>query len=170
MLWLETAASIAKSYPDVHFLIIGEGPMRPLMESFIRDGRLDQRVHLPGARPEIVTPLSAMDVFLLTSEFEGTPNVVLEAQWLGIPVVVTDAGGSREAIQRNVTGLLADEPRADAIAGLVDQYLSVRAKVCVAHEAGPKFVAQRFAVDRMVNETISLYGLGQPTREANSSN
>jgi len=168
MLWLESVAIVANRYPDVHYLIVGEGPMRQQMESFVRNGRLIGRVHLPGARPDIVTPLSAMDVFLLTSEFEGTPNVVLEAQWIGLPVVVTDAGGSREAIQSNVTGLLAIEPTAEVIAALVGQFLSEEPKARLAREAGPKFVAQRFAVDRMVDETITLYGLDRPEHETDS--
>lgn len=166
MLWLQSAVAIAKRYPDVHFLIIGEGPMRQQMEVFVRDRQLEGRVHMPGARPEIVTPLCTMDVFLLTSEFEGTPNVVLEAQWLGLPVVVTDAGGSREAIECDVSGLLAVDPDAEVIAALVGKFLSDPEKASIARMAGPKFVAYRFAVDRMIRETIGLYGLDRPQNDA----
>ena len=161
ILWLQGAALLAERYPDVHFLIIGEGPLRQEMENFIRSNKLVGKVHLPGARPEVATPLSAMDVFLLTSEFEGTPNVVLEAQWLGLPVVVTDAGGASESFDRDTSGLLATQPSAKEIAQLVGQYLENGELVRQAEVAGTNFVERVFGVKRMVCETIDIYGLGQ---------
>ena len=159
MLWLQTAALVAKRFPEVHFLIIGEGPMRQEMESFIRNSGLKGRVHLPGARPEVATPLSAMNVFVLTSAFEGTPNVVLEAQWLGLPVVATDAGGTRESFECNITGLLAATPAAEEIALLIGEYLVNETKMIEAEINGPQFVARAFCIKRMTQETIRLYGL-----------
>ncbi|HYA66398.1 MAG TPA: glycosyltransferase, partial [Burkholderiaceae bacterium] len=161
MLWLNCAAVIAGNHPDVHFLVIGEGPMRREMETFVYNNRLVDRVHLPGACAEIATPLSTMDVFLLTSEFEGTPNVVLEAQWLGLPVVVTDAGGSREAIECNESGSLAVSSSLGEIASLVGEFLDGSETVSKARRAGPKFVADRFGVDRMILETLDVYGIGR---------
>lgn len=159
MLWLDTAALVAKRYPSVHFLVIGEGPMRREMESFISNNGLKGRVHLPGARPEVAIPLSAMDMFLLTSEFEGTPNVVLEAQWLGLPIVATDAGGTKESFRFGETGLLAVESLAESLASLVSQYLENEGMRVRASEAGPKFVAEAFGTKRMIDETLDLYGL-----------
>lgn len=159
MLWLHTAALVAKRHPDVHFLVIGEGPLRREMELFISNNGLKGRVHLPGARPEVAIPLSAMDIFLLTSEFEGTPNVVLEAQWLGLPIVATDAGGTRESFDCNVTGSLAAAPVPEEIASLIGEYLNSEAKMTQARIHGPQFVARVFSVRRMIQETINLYGL-----------
>lgn len=157
MLWLRSASLLAQRYPELHFLIIGEGPMRKEMEAFISSNNLKGRVHLPGARPEVATPLSAMDLFLLTSEFEGTPNVVLEAQWLGLPVVVTEAGGAREAFDDGTTGRLAKEPSAEYIAQLVGGCLEDDAFLRGAETDGPKFVERVFGVERMVRETLDLY-------------
>ena len=159
MLWLQTAVLVAKRFPEVHFLIIGEGPMRREMESFIDNNGLKGKVHLPGARPEIATPLSAMNIFVLTSEFEGTPNVVLEAQWLGLPIVATDAGGTRESFECNVTGLLAANPAAEEIALLIGEYLANETKMTEAEIHGPQFVARAFCIKRMTQATIRLYGL-----------
>ncbi len=131
--------------------------MRKEMEAFISSNNLKERVHLPGARPDVATPLSAMNLFLLTSEFEGTPNVVLEAQWLGLPVVVTDAGGAREAFDDGTTGRLAKESSAEHIAKLVDSYLEDDAFLREAASAGPKFVERVFGVERLVRETLDLY-------------
>ena len=66
--------------------------------------------HTPGTIENTETGLSLLDVFLLTSAFEGTPNVVLEATCLGVPVVATEAGGTREAIEEGVTGHVVRRP------------------------------------------------------------
>ncbi|MBT9519350.1 MAG: glycosyltransferase [Dechloromonas sp.] len=158
MLWLQTAALVAKRYPDVHFLVIGEGPMRQEMEAFINNNGLKGRVHLPGARPEVPTPLSAMNIFVLTSEFEGTPNVMLEAQWLGLPVVATDAGGTCESFDHNVTGMLAMNPAAEEITALIEQYLTNQVMLAESKTQGPTFVERKFGVKRMIQETLALYG------------
>ena len=158
MLWLQTAALVATRYPDVHFLVIGEGPMRREMEAFINNSGLKGRVHLPGARPEVATPLSTMNIFLLTSEFEGTPNVVLEAQWLGVPVVTTDAGGTSESFEHGVTGLLATSPAVEEIATLVVEYLADTNKTEKVAIHARRFVESIFGTSRMIEETIDLYG------------
>lgn len=158
MLWLQSAALLAQRYPELHFLIIGEGPMRKEMEAFIASNNLKGKVHLPGARPEVATPLSAMDLFLLTSEYEGTPNVVLEAQWLGLPVVVTDAGGAKESFEPGVTGLLASSADAKVISSTVGQFLASNSMAEHAAKQGRDFVERNYSVDRMIKETLELYG------------
>lgn len=159
MLWLKTAAALADTYPDLHFLIIGEGPMRQEMEAFISSHKLSGRVHLPGARPDVAIPLTSMDIFLLTSEFEGTPNVVLEAQWLGLPVVVTDAGGAKESFDHGASGVLATQPSGHEISRLVSLFLNDNQLVKQAQLAGPTFVENVFGVERMVKETLDLYDI-----------
>jgi glycosyltransferase involved in cell wall biosynthesis len=157
ILWLQSIALVAKIYPDVHYLIIGDGPMRQEMVAFIRDNKLSKNVHLPGTRPEVATPLSAMNIFLLTSKFEGTPNVVLEAQWLELPIVATDAGGTGEAFEPEVTGLLATKSCGEEIASLVGYFLENKSDTARAKKCGPEFIKRDFGFDRMINETIQLY-------------
>lgn len=159
LLWLETAARVHARFPEAHFLVVGEGPLRPAMESFLRRSGLERHVHLPGARPEVATPLSSMDVFLLTSKFEGTPNVVLEAQWLGLPVVATDAGGTREALRPGETGEVAANAVPDELATLVCGFLDSRERRARAGAVGRRHVEERFSVSRMIDETLSVYGV-----------
>jgi glycosyltransferase involved in cell wall biosynthesis len=158
MLWLEAARDIAHRVGDAHFLLIGEGPMRGEMEAFIRATGLKGRLHLPGARCDVATPMSAMDLFMLTSEFEGTPNVVLEAQWLGLPVVATDAGGTREAIAKGETGWCCPADSsiiADRVSGLLTD-TPAREQV---RQSGPRFIDERFGIEQMINQTLTLYEL-----------
>jgi glycosyltransferase involved in cell wall biosynthesis len=159
MLWLEAAAAIARKVGDAHFLLIGEGPMRDEMEKFVRKAGLESRLHLPGARTDIATPLSVMTAFMLTSEFEGTPNVVLEAQWLGLPVVATDAGGTREAIAEGETGWCCGKPDSAEIAARVVTVLADGERLKCLRQAGPRFITERFGTAQMIDQTLRLYGI-----------
>lgn len=84
--------------------------------------------------------------------------MVLEAQWLGLPVVLTDAGGVRESFEHGVTGLLATNPTAEDIGTLVIRYLTDQAMRAKSERHGPTFVENKFGVNRMVQETLALYG------------
>lgn len=159
MLWLKAAREIAKLVPDAHFLLIGEGPMRKEMERFVRKTGLENKVRMPGARTDIATPLSSMTAFVLTSKFEGTPNVVLEAQWLGLPVVATDAGGTREAIEEGITGWCCNTPDAAEIAAKTKDVLSDGSFLQQSRERGPRFVDREFSMNNMIDRTLSLYGV-----------
>jgi glycosyltransferase involved in cell wall biosynthesis len=104
-----------------------------------------------------------MDIVLLSSSVEGVPNVAIEAQAAGLPVVVPDVGGTSEGLLDNVTGIVA-RPRspaslASAVLNLIDNPAWRRA----VQRDGPIFVASRFGFDRMVVETAHLYATGQET-------
>ena len=161
MLWLETAVELSKSYPDLHFLLIGDGPMRNEMNAYIFNHSLGTKIHLPGARTDIAIPLSSMNVFVLTSEYEGTPNVVLEAQWLGVPVVVADAGGAKESFAHGESGLLSTQNSAQEICTLVSFILNNDRFAEEAKLAGPRYVKKEFGIERMVKETMNLYDGGE---------
>ncbi len=86
---------------DLHLKIVGEGPERSRIQHYIDDLGLGQKATLAGARHDIPDVLAAFDIFVLSSDREGHPLTALEAQAAGTPVVLTDAGGSAEAIAVN---------------------------------------------------------------------
>jgi glycosyltransferase involved in cell wall biosynthesis len=165
MLWLEVARRIAASVPNTHFLLIGDGTARTAMESFVRKTGLIARCHMPGTIADVAPALGAMTVFLLTSVFEGTPNVVIEAQCAGVPVVATDAGGTRDAVEDGVTGKVLATDDAEVIADTVIGVLFDEDFRRTAAKRGPAFVGERFALGRMIDETLAMYGYS-PGRRA----
>jgi glycosyltransferase involved in cell wall biosynthesis len=158
LLWIEAAREIARVCPQCHFIIFGEGPMRAEIEIAGANG-LVGRLHCPGTIPDVALGLSILDVFLLTSRAEGTPNVILEASALGVPVVATNAGGIPETIEDGVTGHLVNQADPQTIAHRVQQILQTPEWRASVRTTGPNFVASRFGLDRMVAETLALYGL-----------
>lgn len=108
---------ISKDY-DLHLKIVGEGPERSKIQHYIDDLGLGQQATLAGARHDIPDVLAAFDVFVLSSDREGHPLTALEAQAAGTPVVLTNAGGSEEAIaqQSGSSGGVLVERRVDKLA------------------------------------------------------
>ena len=160
LFWLEAAAIISRRIPEARFVLFGQGSMRSRMIEAARRLGLRDRLLLPGVVDDILSAISMLDLFLLTSAGEGLPNVLLEAQWVGTPIVTTDVGGAGEAIFEGQTGLLGPNDDADAIAALACRILrdaDFRARAALA---GPGFVRSRFSMERMLDETIALYRAG----------
>jgi glycosyltransferase involved in cell wall biosynthesis len=158
-LWVQVAARIAADRSDCHFVIFGTGPMMDEVRAIARSHGFADRLHLPGTIDSAALGLAIMDLFLLTSELEGTPNVVLEASLMGVPVVATDAGGSRETIEEAVTGFVAHISEPDHLARLVLDALEDKSWRREVRNAGPRFVQSRFGLDRMIDETLVVYDL-----------
>jgi glycosyltransferase involved in cell wall biosynthesis len=158
LLWLQVAGRIAQDLPSAHFVLFGEGRQRAQMELLIRHIGIEGRVHLVGNVTPSLDGLSACDLILLTSRAEGTPNVLLEAQWLGLPVVSTDAGGAAEAIKDGVTGRVVRASDASVIADAVLYILKDQTFQLVARDEGPKFIAANYGMERLIDETLATYG------------
>lgn len=158
-LWIETAAEVARRLPCARFVLFGDGELREEMERLVERNGLQERMTFAGVTAQILDIIAMMDVLLLTSAFEGLPNVVLEAQWVGTPVVATRAGGTPEAVEDGITGWIVDNPAAAALADCLVTLHENPAARLAAQRRGPEFVKQKFGVTRMVEETLRLYGM-----------
>jgi glycosyltransferase involved in cell wall biosynthesis len=105
--WLAVAAQVVRQEENVTFLLIGDGPEMPMVRATIHKLGLEERVRLPGFRADGRRFVGLMDLFLITSQFEGLPIAMLEAMALGKPVVATAVGGIPEVITDGQEGLLA---------------------------------------------------------------
>jgi glycosyltransferase involved in cell wall biosynthesis len=156
-LWLETARLIAAARPDVWFVLAGYGALAEHVALKLKQMSLSQRVVLLGATIDVGAIYACIDVFLMTSQYEGTPNVLIEAQAAGVPVVAPDVGGIRETIAPGRTGLLVHDRDA---ARLAEAALGVLANPLLRQRArayGPRFVSQRFNWRRKIDATIAHY-------------
>ena len=142
----------------VQLVIAGDGPQRAALDAIVADHGLGDRVTFTGVLADIRPVLQRADCLLLTSDYEGTPNVILEAMALGRPVVATDVGGIRRIVEPSQTGLLAppDDEAAlcAALAHIAEdpalaQYLGAQARLRV----------ERFhSLSRLSDNLRLLYG------------
>ncbi len=163
-LWLDVVARIAGADPRVHGVIVGDGALRAELQEAIDARGLSGRITLAGRQSPVEPWMAAMDVLLLASEVEGLPNVLLEAESLGVPVVTTEAGGSGEALLQGVTGMLVKDDAPETLAAALVSVVRAKSLRHRARVGAPVFIEQRFGIERMIRETLAVFGETDPTR------
>lgn len=142
---------------DVHLLIIGEGPHRRRLEHYRRQVRIEDKVHFLGHRGDVSRLMRHFDVVWLGSEYEGMPNVVMEAMMAGVPVVATDISGNRDLIVNGETGFLAPVGDRAAFARQTKKLLEDHELARRQGAAGRERILSEFTVERMVARHAELY-------------
>jgi glycosyltransferase involved in cell wall biosynthesis len=158
-LWLDTAAEIARSQPEVRFLLAGYGPLRGAIVDRAKALGLGDRLVLPGAIADVGLVYALLDVVLLTSRVEGVPNLLVEAQSAGCPIVSADVGGVREAVIDGRTARIVRQRSSRSLAEAVLAILADPDWRTRLRTEGPAFVAARFGIHRMIDEKLEAYGL-----------
>jgi glycosyltransferase involved in cell wall biosynthesis len=138
-------------------LMVGDGPLRNQVISLLNDLGLLQYTIMTGVRRDIPRLISVMDVFLITSLWEGLPRVIPEAMLLGVPVVTSNSGGTAEVIQDYITGCLCAAGDTRALADRCIELLTDPEKRIRISKAAGKLVNRDFDVARMVNQIDKIY-------------
>jgi glycosyltransferase involved in cell wall biosynthesis len=155
--YLRAVAALAPRVPDVDFLVVGEGPERDALERLAAELGVGARVCFTGLRHDVPALLAGVDVLVLTSLFEGFPNVVLEAMATGAVAVATDVGGARELVVPEETGLLVPPRAPDAVADAVARVLADPGRARRMAVAARRRVEAEFALETMARRTEAVY-------------
>ena len=158
-LFVDLASQLLAKFPGLVVLHAGGGTEQDRIVKNLAGRRLGQRFRLLGRRTDTYTLMKAASIVCLTSEFEGTPNVLLEAQYLGTPVVAFSVGGVPEAVAVGESGfVLADGDNSgwlDACARLLaDDALRARMGA-----AGKKFVSGAYSMDASCKKLLGTMGI-----------
>jgi len=153
---LEAASSLEAAYPDLYFLLVGDGPLRAEIEQQISELGLRDRVLLTGFYPEVADIYPALDLFCLPSLMEGMGLVLLEAMHFGLPVVASRVGGIPELVTDGETGLLVPAGDSKALSIALQKLLG---DTDLRQNLGQRGQAQvpNFTVDKMVREVEKVY-------------
>jgi len=155
--FLDAASVLAERFPDVCFLVVGDGAIRPELEERARRMGLGQRIAFTGFRSDVPELLSEAAVSVLPSLSEGTSNTLLESMAAGIPVIATRVGGNPEVIEDGVSGLLVPPRDSAALAAATARLLEDEALAARLGEAGMRRVSELFSIEGSVHETEHLY-------------
>jgi glycosyltransferase involved in cell wall biosynthesis len=153
--FVETARLVAKELPGARFVMVGDGELRPEAERAAAAAGLADRFSFPGWRKEMPDILSAFDVFLLTSRWEGLPKVVPQAMIAGIPVVATAVDGTKEVVDHGVDGFLAPPGDVGSLSRAVVDILSGRLRLRVGSQR--ERLLREFDQEAMVKAQERLY-------------
>ncbi|MBI1299298.1 glycosyltransferase [bacterium] len=155
--WVAVAAKIASTRQDVTFLLAGDGPEMASVRKQVDDLGLRERIRLPGFRADGRRLIGLMDIYLMTSEFEGLPIALLEAMALAKPVVATDVGGIPEAVTHAEEAYLTKVGQLDELARWVHHLLDDPQQRTVMGQAGRKRVDAAFHLKYRVQTIEARY-------------
>lgn len=156
-LFLEAAARVARHDPRVHFVVVGDGVLRPEMERFAAALGLRDRVHFTGWRRDLPRIYADLDVLVVSSNNEGTPVSAIEAMAAGVPVVATRVGGLPDVVQEGVTGYLVPPRDPDALAEATVAVLQDPQRAAQMGEAARAVARERYSLERLVADIDTLY-------------
>lgn len=97
-MFVDAAAKAYSENSSLRFLLVGDGDVKPRLETAVRNYGLDKIIRLVGPAEDVRPYLAAFDVAVLCSHAEGFSNSLLEYMACGIPAIATDVGGNREAL------------------------------------------------------------------------
>ena len=118
---IEATALLRERYPDIQLFIYGDGECREQIEALIVEKQLSSVVYMMGQTSDVAKALSSADLFVLSSDYEGMPNALMEAMTAGIPCISTDCpcGGPRELIEEGENGWLVPVGDSQTLAGKI---------------------------------------------------
>jgi glycosyltransferase involved in cell wall biosynthesis len=155
--FIRAARLIHEEIPNAHFLLVGDGSLRPDLEHLIRQLGLDDVFHLPGWRQDIADVLAATTVFGLTSLWEGLPRSMLEAMVAGVPAICYDTDGVRDLLGQG-GGVLIPQGKVETFAREMVALLQDPTKREKFARAAKDLIGRDFDIDDMVRRQETLYG------------
>jgi glycosyltransferase involved in cell wall biosynthesis len=164
-LWLAAAQRTLEQVENAVAVLWGEGPLLSECRAWVERSGCSGRILLPGKAADGMLALSISDVVLLTSIIEGLPNIVLEAQSLGIPVVTTQAGGTADAFAPGRSGWLVTRRTPEALAERLVFVLRDSEWAAQAKQHALAHITQNFTVERTMNSLLACYN-DLPLQEA----
>jgi glycosyltransferase involved in cell wall biosynthesis len=156
---LRAVSELRPHIPGLQLVIAGDGPEQQRLERLAAKLGIDDCALFMGVCGPVGDLLAGLDLFVLSSRQEACPLALMEAMAAGCAVVATDVGGVREVVTQGEDGWLVGPERPSELAGAMKRLLEDSASASRLGEAARKTATTRFTLDRMVEETLSLYEL-----------
>ena len=157
-LFIRAASRLASSHPSVRFEIAGEGKLRAQFQTLIESLGLCDHVTLRGTVSDVPAFLHSLDVAVLCSLSEGSPNAIMEYMAAGLPTVATDVGGITELVQHEVTGLVIPSNDEERLAGAIDRLLRDRVLAVQLGAAARERAFAEYSVESQAQRYEEFYG------------
>lgn len=155
--WLRVFKAVEKNSSNVFGILVGAGPLEPEIKAEVERLDLEKKVFLPGLQTKVKPFLSAMDIFMMTSSFEGLPVALLEAMSMKCAVVCTDAGGIKEVVRNREDGLTCNVNELKNLSSLCLELVDSPTELEVYKRSARKRVVSNFSLKKMVVSLEKIY-------------
>lgn len=153
--WLRAFKEINIKHPQTFGIVVGAGVKENEIKAVVDELDLSERVILPGLQTDTISYFSAMDIFMMSSAFEGLPIALLEAMSMGCAIVSTKAGGVVEAVRNGKDGILVEDWT--ELAEAAEEFVaSVETRKLYQLSARSR-VVETFSLGSMVRELEEIY-------------
>ena len=171
LLWIRFAARYLKRHPESRMLLVGGGRLLQNAIDLAADYGISNRILFVGRSPTVGFWMTKMDVLVLLSRYEGLPNVLIEAQYMGVRVVATPAGGTAECLIDGLTGHVlgcAERPDHNEIIEHTHDFAmqSHDRHIFAPGRFGRAFLDSHFSIPQMLVEYVTSTYAGLHTGEA----
>jgi glycosyltransferase involved in cell wall biosynthesis len=154
---LRLTQKVRSQIPQLHLWLIGAGSLESTVRQQADNLRIADSVRFLGTQASVANYLNAADLFVLTSDTEGIPAVILEAGLLGLPVIATRVGGIPECVLDEETGLLVDRQDEQRLADAVCALLRNPNRRRELGKKAKNWVRVNFAIDKIAMDYIDFY-------------
>lgn len=155
--WLKVFKEFSREGKNVYGIIVGAGPLENEISQKLIDLNLKDKVFLVGLQTNTKPYFEAMDVFMMTSSFEGLPIALLEAMSMECAIVTTNAGGIKEVIRDKIDGKLYDVDELNAMPSALEELYNDSKILLMLKENARKRVVKSFSLKSMVAELEREY-------------
>lgn len=121
---IDAFSAIMKKFPEYQLVIYGEGNYREELESYVKALKLEERIFMPGSVTDLYDKMKSAELFVLSSDYEGMPNALIEAMCMGLPVISTKVSGATDLINHGKNGLLTEVGDKKEMENAMEQMLS----------------------------------------------
>jgi len=156
-LWTNVALEACSRRPEIHCLLLGDGPEREELRQQVASSPFADRIRLPGNKNPVEPWISAMQMLFLSSKTEGFPNILLEAQALGVPVATMPVGGAPETLLPGKTGIVLDGTTPNEIFSEIDNAMGNANWMAEASSQARQYIRSTYSVESMARQTIEQY-------------
>ncbi len=154
---INAAPEVLKKYPRTAFIVAGQGGLRDHLEAEVKKKKLQSNFFFLGPRLDMAEILQIIDIYVLPSEWEGLPLVILEAMAASKAIIATDVGGNSMAIETGKSGCLIP-PRNPAILSekIIELISNPDKRKMFSENAFLRFKSE-FSIEFMINEHEKIY-------------
>lgn len=154
---IEAAPSVVEKFKNVKFFFVGEGELAQELKARVKERRLEDYFVFTGHRNDIPRLLSAFEIMVMPSLFEGLSFAVIEAAAMGVPVIATAVGGMRRSVVNGKTGILVPPADPAALARAIIWMLEHPQEAKEMGQQGKKYFQDLFTQEQMVKRTEEIY-------------
>jgi len=155
--WIQVLHKLIEKHPNAYGLIVGDGPLAAEIQSEIKSLNIRNHIKLAGLQTEVKPYFSAMDIFMMTSSFEGLPIALLEAMSMSCAIATTDAGGIKEVIRNNQDGIVVPVESWKGLPEEVSSIINNPAKLKQLQQAARERAIHNFSLQKMAHELEKTY-------------